>query len=324
MNTNNTTPLSNKKPTHPLGKHVDRYLNYLTAEKNLSLHTVENYRRDLEIFLKFDPPTNPTAIDSDIIRKYKVYLRQHVGRNESNLKSSTVNMYLIALRGFLRYLILQENIKTLPPEKIELLRVGDRQIKVLNDEQISALLEAPAASNKPQAVRDTAILELLFSTGMRVSELTRLNRDDVNLKTREMSILGKRKKVRVVFITDTAATAIKKYLDSREDSFKALFLRTAGPKTDVLSDGGEGLRLTTRSIWNIVHHYSLSSGIVTDPSPHTLRHTLATILLRRGADLRSVQEILGHEDISTTQIYTHVTNPQLKEIHRKFHPRNKS
>lgn len=312
-----------KTPPHALQKYVDRYLGYLTAEKNLSLHTIENYRRDLEIFLKFNPPSNPISIDSNTIRQYKVFLRQHIGRNKSNLKSSTVNMYLIALRGFLRYLILQEEIKTLPPEKIELLRVGDRVIKVLNDEQINSLLAAPANSKKPQGIRDTAILEMLFSTGMRVSELTRLNRDHINLKTREMSIVGKRKKVRVVFITDTAAEAIKKYLAERDDNFAPLFVRTSGPKVDKIADGGEKLRLTTRSIWNIVHHYSLLSGIVTDPSPHTLRHTLATILLRRGADLRSVQEILGHEDISTTQIYTHVTNPQLKEIHHKFHPRNK-
>jgi site-specific recombinase XerD len=322
---NKKTKQNNKKkvPHHPLRSYVDRYLSYLTAEKNLALKTVENYRRDLEIFLGFNPPANPVDIDYDVVRKYKVFLRQHIGRKESNLKSSTVNMYLIALRGFLRYLALQENLKMLPPEKIELLRVGDRVIKVLTDEQINALLAAPLNSKKPQAVRDTAILEMLFSTGMRVSELTKLNRDHVNLKTREMSIVGKRKKVRVVFITDTAASAVKKYLDARDDVYPPLFIRTSGPCTDKITNNGEGLRLTTRSIWNIVHHYSLLSGIVTDPSPHTLRHTLATILLRRGADLRSVQEILGHEDISTTQIYTHVTNPQLKEIHHKFHPRNK-
>lgn len=323
MNTPSTNKEPKKTPPHPLKKFVDNYLNYLTAEKNLALHTVENYRRDLDIFLKFNPPHNPLGIDADTIRKYKVYLRQHIGRNQSNLKSTTVNMYLIALRGFLRYLILQENLKTLSPDKIELLRVGDRVVKVLTDEQISALLAAPLNSKKSQAERDTAILEMLFSTGLRVSELTRLNRDHVNYKTREMSIIGKRKKVRVVFITDTAADAVKKYLDTREDNYAPLFIRTAGPKTDKITGSGEGLRLTTRSIWNIVHHYSLLSGIVSDPSPHTLRHTLATILLRRGADLRSVQEILGHEDISTTQIYTHITNPQLKEIHHKFHPRNK-
>jgi len=324
MNTQKNNKENKKAAPHPLRRFVENYLNFLTAEKNLALQTVENYRRDLEIFLRFNPPRNPLDITSDTIREYKVFLRQHIGRKQSSLKSSTVNMYLIALRGFLRYLILQENMKVFPPEKIELLRVGDRVIKVLNDEQINALLEAPQNSKKPQAPRDTAILEMLFSTGMRVSELTRLNRDHVNLKTREMSIVGKRKKVRVVFITDTAAIALKKYLDERDDVFPPLFIRTSGPKTDKITNTGEGLRLTTRSIWNIVHLYSLLSGIVTDPSPHTLRHTLATILLRRGADLRSVQEILGHEDISTTQIYTHITNPQLKEIHHKFHPRNKN
>jgi len=308
---------------HPLKKFAENFLNYLTAEKNLSLFTVENYRRDLEIFMSFNPPSKPEHINSDVVRKYKIFLRQHIGKTKANLRSSTINTYLIALRSFLRYLAVQENLTVMSPEKIELLKVGDRRIKVLTEEQISALLAAPLSSKKSFALRDAAILELLFSTGLRVSELTRLNVTDVNLKTREMSVLGKRRKVRVVFITDAAADSLKRYMDSRDDKYLPLFLRTSGPKSDPLSDQGESLRLTTRSIWNIVHHYALESKIIADPSPHTIRHTLATILLRRGADLRSVQEILGHENVSTTQIYTHVTNPQLKEIHKKFHPRNK-
>lgn len=308
---------------HPLRKPIEAYLNYLAAEQNASLNTVENYRRQLDTFLRFHPPASAEDISADTVRAYKLFLRRQTSRQKGqSLKSTTINVYLIALRGFLRYLAVQEALEVLPPQKIELLKTGDRPIKVLTDEQVEDLLAAPKGSQKPQATRDRAILELLFSTGARVSELTKLNRDDVNFKTREMSIMGKRRKIRVVFLTDTAAEALADYLKTRQDACKPLFLRTAGPKTDAITDAGEGLRLTPRSIWNIVHHYALAAGVVTNPSPHTLRHTLATTLLRRGADLRAVQEILGHKDISTTQIYTHVTNPQLKEIHKKFHPRN--
>lgn len=311
-------------PPHALQGLVDAYLRYLVAERNLSLKTVDSYRRRLAGFLAFDPPPSPTAIDPDTIRAFKVYLRGRVDpRSRRALKASSINLYLIVLRNFLRYCATQEDLKVLPLDKIELLDVREREIKVLTDEQVELLLEAPGASKKSTALRDRAILELLFSTGARVSELASLNRDQVNLKTREMSIRGKRGKVRVIFVSDTAAEALRDYLNTRDDAYPPLFIRYAGPRIDAVTEGGEHLRLTTRSIWNIVHHYALRAGIVTNPSPHTLRHTLATTLLRRGADLRSVQEILGHADVSTTQIYTHVTNPQLKEIHRKYHPRNR-
>lgn len=308
---------------HPLRQWVDDYLNYLTAEQNRSLNTVTIYRKSLETFLRFGPPPRPEEISLDTVRGYKLFLRQQKSKAGKSLKSSSINTYLIVFRGWLRYLRVQEDLEVLPPEKIELLKTGERVVKVLTDDQVEQLLAAPARSEKRQAVRDRAILELLFSTGARVSELVRLNQDDVNLKTREMSILGKRRKVRVVFVTDSAAEALREYLGTRQDTGKPLFIRYAGLKADRVTTDGEELRLTTRSIWSIVHHYARVAGLVTDPSPHTLRHTLATILLRRGADLRAVQEILGHEDISTTQIYTHVTNPQLKEIHRKYHPRNR-
>lgn len=308
---------------HPLRRWADEYLQYLTAEQNRSLNTIAIYRKSLETFLRFGPPPQVEEISQDTIRGYKLFLRQQKSKSGKSLKATSINTYLIVLRGFVRYLRVQEDLEVLPPEKIELLRTGERTVKVLTDEQVEQLLAAPARSEKPQAARDRAILELLFSTGARVSELARLNRDDVNLKTREMSILGKRRKVRVVFVTDSAAEALREYLGSRHDAFAPLFIRYAGPKVDRVTADGEELRLTTRSVWSIVRHYARAAGLVTDPSPHTLRHTLATTLLRRGADLRAVQEILGHEDISTTQIYTHVTNPQLKEIHRKFHPRNR-
>ncbi len=308
---------------HPLRRWVDAYLDYLLSEQNRSLNTVAIYRKSLEAFLRFDPPPTPGDISLDTIRAYKLFLRRQLTPAGKPLKATSVNTYLIVLRGLLRYARVQEDLEVLPPEKIELLRTGERTVKVLTDVQVEQLLAAPRASEKPHAVRDRAILELLFSTGARVSELTQLNRDGVNLKTKEMSILGKRRKVRVVFITDAAAEALTEYLKTRTDPYTPLFIRTAGPRTNAIAEGGEGLRLTTRSVWNIVRQYALAAGLVTNPSPHTLRHTLATILLRRGADLRAVQEILGHEDVSTTQIYTHVTNPQLKEIHRKYHPRNR-
>ncbi len=315
-----------KRPTgvpHPVRRLVERYLTYLAAEKNKAPSTVESYRRHLEMFLAFKPPFQVLDLAPADVRQYKLFLRKRLGRTRQGLKETSVNTYLVTLRSFLRYLVLQEGIDAMPHDKVELLETRERQVKVLTDEQMEDLLAAPGRSRTPRAVRDRAILELLFSTGMRVSELTSLNRDHVNLKTREMSIRGKRGKIRVVFITDTAGEALEAYLQSRQDAFPPLFIRTAGPRVDAIAEGGERLRLTTRSIWNVVHHYAVAAGLVIDPSPHTLRHTLATTLLRRGADLRAVQEILGHEDISTTQIYTHVTNPQLKEFHRKFHPRNR-
>lgn len=312
-----------KAVPHPLRDAVVRYLGYLVAEQNRSLNTVAVYRKSLEQFLRFNPPPRLAQISLATIRHYKVYLRQFRGLENRPLKATSINTYLIALRGFLKYLAVQEDQDVLPHNKVELLDTGERQVKVLTDEQVTQLLAAPLRSKRKQAVRDCAILELLFSTGARVSELTALNRGQVNLKTREMSIRGKRRKVRVVFITDTAAKALADYVKTRDDHYEPLFIRTAGPKVNHVTASGDEFRLSTRTIWSIVHHYAHVAGLVTDPSPHTLRHTLATTLLRRGADLRSVQEILGHEDVSTTQIYTHVTNPQLKEIHRKYHPRNR-
>ncbi len=310
-------------PRHKLAPFVVDYLRYLAAERNASLKTVANYQHKLRVFLEFDPPPRPEGITSDTVRAFKGHLRVRVDQRGRPIKAQTINLYLIALRQFLRYCAVQEDLEVLPPAKIEMLEVRDHPIRVLTEEQVALLVDAPGASKKRTALRDRAILELLFSTGARVAELTALNRDQINLKTREISIVGKRSKRRVIYITDAAAEALKDYLETRSDHYPPLFIRYAGPRLGVPTEGGEGRRLTTRSIWNIVHYYARVAGLVVEPSPHTLRHTLATTLLCRGADLRSVQEILGHEDISTTQIYTHVTNPQLKEIHRKYHPRNK-
>ena len=208
----------------------------------------------------------------------------------------------------------------MPPDRIELIEEGDRKVKVLDESALERLLTAPNPKNL-QGLRDRAILELLFSTGLRVSELVGLDVKDINLKTREISVMGKGRKIRVVFVSDEAAEALDKYLGARQDEYKPLFIRYKGGHP--IDPEGWDARLTVRSLDRLVKKYALIAGIAMDPTPHTLRHTFATELLRAGADIRSVQEMLGHRNISTTQIYTHITNPQLKEVHRKFHRGNK-
>jgi len=208
----------------------------------------------------------------------------------------------------------------MPPDRIELIEEGDRKVKVLDASALERFLAAPDPKSQ-QGLRDKAILELLFSTGLRVSELVGLDVKDINLKTREISVMGKGRKIRVVFVSDEAAEALDKYLGARQDEYKPLFIRYKGGHP--IDPEGWDARLTVRSLDRLVKKYALIAGIAMDPTPHTLRHTFATELLRAGADIRSVQEMLGHKDISTTQIYTHITNPQLKEVHRKFHRGNK-
>ena len=208
----------------------------------------------------------------------------------------------------------------MPPDRIELIEEGDRKIKVLDESSLDRFLAAPDLKT-PQGLRDRAILELLFSTGLRVSELAGLDVKDINLKTREISVMGKGRKIRVVFVSDSAAEALTNYLSARSDEYQPLFIRYKGGHP--IDPEGWDARINVRSLERLVKKYALIAGIAIDPTPHTLRHTFATDLLRRGADIRSVQELLGHANISTTQIYTHITNPQLKEVHRKFHRGNK-
>lgn len=302
--------------------YVKRYLEYLEIGKGRSAKTLENYKRYLEDFLDFAKIHSPTDIDSKLVRKYRLYLNRQKDRlGAPLLKKKTQNYYLIALRGLLRYLARVEEADVMPADRIELAKEEEKQVKVLNEEQLGRLLTVSDVGTAA-GLRDRAILELLFSTGMRVSELTGLNRDDINLKTREISVLGKGKRVRVVFISDNAAAALVSYLNQRTDEFRPLFIRYAGGKGSV-DRVGEDLRLTSRSIQRLVKKYARKAGLAIDPTPHTLRHTFATDLLREGADLRAVQEMLGHKNVSTTQIYTHVTNPQLKKIHRKYHRGNR-
>jgi len=297
------------------------FLEYLELERNASQLTIRNYDHYLKRFLEFAGDIDPKEIDSGLIKKYRLFLSRFTDpKTEKQLMRVTQNYFLIALRAFLRYLARQD-ITTLSPEKIELGDQDPRPLKVLDDNHLKSLLEAPDLSDK-SGLRDRAILETLFSTGLRVSELASLNRDQVNLERREFGVIGKGRKERVVFLSEGAVTFIHKYLSFRDDSFKPLFIRFQG-KIDLTEDG-EAMRLTPRSIERIVEKYVKKAGLPIKASPHTLRHNFATDLLVNGADIRSVQEMLGHSNISTTQIYTHVTNKRLKEIHRNFHSGNKS
>lgn len=297
-------------------EYVQRFLEYLEIEKGRSPRTVRSYAFLLQRFTDFAQVGSPTFISPQLIRKYKLFLNRYRDRNKNPLKKSTQNRYLVALRSFLRYLARQEELDVIPPDRVELADEGDREVKVLEESDLERLLAAPGLKT-PQGRRDRAVLELLFSTGLRVSELVSLDEEDVNLKTREISVLGKGRKLRVVFISDTAAEAVEGYLPVRPADCKPFFIRFKGGHSSE-----DDLRLSVRSIQKLVKKYARKAGIASDPSPHTLRHTFATDLLRRGADIRAVQEMLGHANISTTQIYTHVTNPQLKKVHRKFHPGN--
>ena len=298
-----------------------RYLEYLELEKNKSQKTIKNYSFYLNRFADFSKLGNASEITPPLARQFKLYLNRHRTENGEPLKKVTINYHLIALRNFLKYCLRVEEIQVMAPDKIELLDSEDRDIKILNEDDLGRLLDGPNLNTK-EGRRDRAILELLFSSGLRVSELTSLNRDQINLETREFSIKGKGGYIRVAFISERAAWALKMYLAKREDAFRPLFIRFSGPTPDS-GVFGDDLRLTTRSVENMVKKYAKKGGIMSDPTPHTLRHSFATDLLSNGADLRSVQELLGHKNVATTQIYTQVTNPQLKAVHKKFHGGNK-
>lgn len=297
---------------------MDRYITYLRAEENKSPLTVENYRRSLNLLLELLPVTEVRTIDKTVIRDLKSKLHGAKARSGKPLSITTKNYHLTVLRAFLRYLLQDEEMDGVyAPDRIRRFKQEDRQVKVLYHEELTRLLGAPDTSTR-NGKRDSAILELFFSTGLRLAELRSLNRKDLNFDTREISVRGKRGKIRVVFLSDRAVAALKEYLECRLDHLSPLFIRNL-EKAKQAMPPGEEFRLSRISIYTLVKKYALMAGIVADPSPHTLRHSFATDLLRNGADLRSVQELLGHADLSTTQIYTHVTNPQLKEVHKKFH-----
>ncbi len=298
------------------------FLEYIEIEKGRSLKTVENYDRYLSRFLSFAQVSDPKDITYDVVRKYHIWLnRQTVkgslrggeeGVNSGTLKKRTQNYYLIALRSFLKYLARRE-IPSLPPERIDLAKVSERHLDLMSAEDLERLLAAPKGDDI-LALRDRAMLELLFSTGLRVSELCSLSRY-LDLQKDELSVRGKGEKVRVVFLSPEAKGAVKKYLDKRGDVDDALFIKhSKGGATTAKS-----LRLAPRSVERAVKHYAIKAGISKKVTPHVIRHSFATDLLENGADLRSVQAMLGHSNISTTQIYTHVTDKGLREIHKAFH-----
>ncbi|MFA6790718.1 MAG: site-specific tyrosine recombinase/integron integrase, partial [Parcubacteria group bacterium] len=255
----------------------------------------------------------PRDINLPTVKKYRLFLNRFQNENGEELKKVTQNYHVIALRNFLKYMSKQD-IETLSAEKIEVGRNPQKEVEFLEPEEVERMLKGSSGSDLKN-LRDRSILELLFSAGLRVSELSSLNRDHINLKTQEFSVRGKGGKIRIVFVSDTAKEALKKYLDKRIDIDPALFIRTR--KNGELKE--DDLRLTPRSIQRIVKRCAKKAGIVKDVHPHTLRHSFATDLLANGADIRSVQAMLGHSSITTTQIYTHVTNKQLKDIHKKFH-----
>lgn len=299
---------------------ITRFLEHLEIERNCSRLTVRNYHHyliELEKYLENSLGRKPALsdIDQNSVRSFRLSLARKPGIY-GEMKVATQAYYVIALRSFLKWLI-KNDLKVLQPEKLDVPKARGQSLKFLDSGQVERLLNQPLSS--PIGDRDRAILELLFSTGLRVSELVALNRDQVNLETREFGVIGKGGRSRVVFISRRAVKHIDKYLRSRMDKLKPLFVRQV--RGIVLTD--DKARLTSRSVQRLVKKYVLSAKLPVAATPHTLRHSMATDLLLAGADLRSVQEILGHKNIATTQIYTHVTNARLREVHDKFHRGNK-
>ena len=297
-----------------ISKYIREFLEHLEIEKNRSSLTIRNYDFYLNRFAEFAHDCEPEKIDLELVRAFRLWLhRSHEGIN-GEMKKSTQNYHLTAIRSFLKYLS-KRDIKSMAPEKIELAKADSRQVSFLDMDELKRLFDAPWKQNIPDVVRlrDTAILHLLFSTGLRVAEAASLERENVNLKRDEFTVRGKGDKLRVVFLSDEARSALHKYIDMRPDVSTYLFIRhdRGAQMTD--------MPLSPRSIQRIVDGHARAASITKRVTPHVLRHSFATDLLRNGADIRSVQSLLGHSSITTTQIYTHVTNKGLHDVHAKFH-----
>lgn len=295
-----------------------QFLEYLEIEKGRSIKTVENYDRYLSRFLAHTKLTSPAKVTEQAIREFRIHLNRQPGMS-GTMKLKTINYYMISLRAFLKFLR-KRDIESLNPERIELAKVGQRDLDLITADELERLMSAsksPTQLKSPNAIlttlRDKAMMELLFSTGLRVSELCGLNRD-LDLSRDEFSVRGKGEKVRVVFLSPAAKDAIKKYIDKRADIDDALFVQMGKN-----SKNAKDLRLTPRSVERIIKQYATKAGITRKVTPHVIRHSFATDLLENGADLRSVQALLGHQNIATTQVYTHVTDKHLREVHKKFH-----
>lgn len=317
---------------------VQEFLEYLEIERNVSKLTIRNYTHYMHRLLGFltsqsPSPSVPSAsgqafsdrtsltpnsITAEAVRQYRLYLSRFADEKGLTLKRVTQNYHLIALRSFLKYMIRRGIPGVLSPEMVELGKAESHSIKFLERDAVERLLGMPELS-KPEGLRDKAILEVLFSTGLRVSELVSLNRDQINLERKEFGIIGKGRRTRVVFLSDTAVDWIRQYLAKRDDEHKPMFIRYSGKSFDAMDKTGESMRLTARSVQRLVEKYVRAARLPVKITPHGLRHSFATDLLTSGADLRAIQELLGHKNVSTTQIYTHITNPQLKQIHEKYH-----
>ena len=329
-----------------IGELKTQFLEYLEIERGRSQKTIENYDRYLSNFLGWAKISNASEITDNLVRNYRIFLNRYRDKSEKGLKKATQGYYIIALRSFLKYLA-KRDTKSLQAEKVEIGKVPDREVEFLESDEVERIISA-ASGTTFKAFRDQAILELLFSAGLRVSELISINRDKLDLKSGEMSVRGKGGKIRVVFVSDSAKSAIRQYLEKRIDIDPALFVRDAKAQEKFSKKGQtqglslqkrnkknvgadlvsarkdkDDLRLTPRSIQRIVKYYAMKAGIVKNVHPHTLRHSFATDLLINGADIRSVQAMLGHSSITTTQVYTHITNKQLKEVHKAFHGRRR-
>ena len=302
---------------------IDDFVEHMEIERGRSIKTAENYRRYLLRFLEIageisgkDYSLQPADVDQELLRKFRLALNREEDAKGENLKVITQSYHLIALRGFLKYLA-KRGIKSLDPSLIELPHVVRKQVTFLHYDEVERLL-AEIDTSTETGLRDRAIIELLFSGGLRVSELVKLNRDSINLERREFIVRGKGSKDRPVFISPAAADWVSEYLAARTDSLAPLFLNNSANTGDA-NTSGDFRRLSARSVERLVQKYARAAGITKHVSPHTLRHSFATDLLMNGADIRSVQTMLGHADISTTQIYTHVTDAHLKEVHERFH-----
>lgn len=290
-----------------------QFLEYLEIEKGRSVKTVENYNRYLSKFLTHAKIKKPSALTEESVREFRLWLNRQPGV-VGDMKKKTQNYYMIALRAFLKYLR-RQGIESLQPERIELAKIGARDLDLISPDELNRLLKAPVG-NSLSALRDRAMLELLFSTGLRVSELCSLTRD-LDLSRDEFSVRGKGDKVRVVFLSPSAKKAVSEYLKKRGDISDALFV-------SYWKGHGEPQPINRRSVERIVKQYAIKAGITRKVTPHVIRHSFATDLLENGADLRSVQALLGHANIATTQVYTHVTDKHLREVHKAFHGKRRN
>jgi site-specific recombinase XerD len=291
------------------------FVESIEVEGGRSAKTAENYRLYLERFVQFTDDIAVEKITTEIVRRYRLWLNRYENNNSEKLSTITQSYHLIALRGFLKYLS-DRNITTLSADKVKLPKISRKQVTFLHFEEIQQLISV-IDLEKEEGLRDRAIIELLFSSGLRVSELVNLDKGHVNTKRREFMVRGKGQKDRPVFVSDAAAKCVEDYLDNRLDNLPPLFLSYS--RNNISSNSGDYRRLGARSVQRMISKYARRAGITKHVSPHTMRHSFATDLLMNGADLRSVQSMLGHSNISTTQVYTHVTDEHLREVHERFH-----